>query len=99
MHHGFHKNINVFNIDNNQKRIMMISEDHVTLKGGVMMLEILRHQLHFNRYSYRKLLIYIIIIFDCISAGRNPALMSRRDSFRIIPGVFEVMCLCSERPV
>jgi len=39
MHHGFHKNINVFKIDNNQKRIIMISEDHVTLKGGVMMLK------------------------------------------------------------
>ncbi len=68
------KILNVFNIDNNQKRIMMISEDHVTLKGGVMMLEILRHQLHFNRYSYRKLIIYIRIIFHnlyCISDQVN----------------------------
>ncbi len=43
MHHGFHKNIDVFNIDNNQflaQHIIMISEDHVTLKTGVMILKI-----------------------------------------------------------
>ncbi len=47
---GFHKNIGsiaVFSIDNNQKcfliinqHIIMISEDHVTLKTEVMMLKI-----------------------------------------------------------
>ncbi len=47
MCHSFHQKIScsmtVFNIDNNQKWfIIMISEDHVTLKTGVMMLEIQR---------------------------------------------------------
>ncbi len=46
----------VFNIDNNQKcfliinqHIVMISEDHVTLKTGVMMLKI---QLRITRINY-----------------------------------------------
>ncbi len=49
MHHSFHifSSTTVFNIDNNQKcflilnqHIIMISEDHVTLKTGGMMLKI-----------------------------------------------------------
>ncbi len=39
MYHRFHKKNTVFIIDNNQ-HIRMISEDHVTLKTGVMMLKI-----------------------------------------------------------
>ncbi len=60
---SFHKNINVFNIDNNQD-IIMISEDHVTLKTGVMMLKIHINKLKFNLYSHRKQLIYIIIFHN-----------------------------------
>ncbi len=57
MYHSFHKNI--FNIDNNQKyqHIRMISEDHVTLKTGVMMLKI---QLRITEINY--ILTYIHII-------------------------------------
>ncbi len=55
----------VFNIDNNQKcfliinqHIIMISEDHVTLKTGVMMLKIQLRiteiNLIFTIYSHRK---------------------------------------------
>ncbi len=40
---SFHKNIVQHNVDNNQnfleKHIIMISEDHVTLKTAVMMLK------------------------------------------------------------
>ncbi len=32
----------------------MISEDHVTLKTGVMMMKIHRNKLQFNRYSHLK---------------------------------------------
>jgi len=32
--------------------IIMISEDHVTLKTGVMMLKIHRNKLHFNKYLH-----------------------------------------------
>ncbi len=48
-YHGFHKNMKhatIFNIDNTEmflsrkQHIKMISEDHVTLKTGVMMLKI-----------------------------------------------------------
>ncbi len=34
--------------------IIRISEDHVTLKTGVMMLKIHRNKLQFNTYSHRK---------------------------------------------
>ncbi len=55
------KYTSVFNIDNNQKcflsskyHIIMISEDHVTLKTAVMMLKIQlfqhRNKLHFKIY-------------------------------------------------
>ncbi len=44
MYHGFHKNMKQLNIDNVSRvanqHIIMISEDHVTLKTGVMMLKI-----------------------------------------------------------
>ncbi len=41
----------------------MISEDHVTLKTGVMMLKIHRNKLHFTIYSHRKHLFEIVMIF------------------------------------
>ncbi len=42
----------------------MISEDHVTLKTGVMMLKIqLWNKLHYTIYSHRKQLFLIVIIF------------------------------------
>ncbi len=34
--------------------LIMISEDHVTLKTAVMMLKIHLNKLQFNTYSYRK---------------------------------------------
>ncbi len=47
MYHSFHRNIVQHDIDNNQKcfliinqNIILISEDHVTLKTGAMMLKI-----------------------------------------------------------
>ncbi len=43
--------INVNTSANHMQMIIMISEDHVTLKTGVMMLEI---QLQFHTYSHRK---------------------------------------------
>ncbi len=46
-----------------EQHIIMISEDHVTLKTAVMMLKIHRNKLQFNRYSHRKQIIYIVIIF------------------------------------
>ncbi len=36
------------------QHMIMISEDHVTLKTAVMMLKIHRNKLHFNTYSHRK---------------------------------------------
>ncbi len=42
----------------------MISEDHVTLKTGVMMMKIHRNKLQFNTYSHRKQMFYIVIIFQ-----------------------------------
>ncbi len=68
----------------------MISEDHVTLKTGVMMLKI---QLRFKGINY--ILIYILkktsdlnsntisqfYCFYCISDQINVALVSRRDLF------------------
>ncbi len=44
--------------------IIMISEDHVMLKTGVMMLKITEIYIFFNRYSRKKQLFYILIIFQ-----------------------------------
>ncbi len=64
----------------------MISEDHVTLKTGVMMLKIQlwsQNKLYFKVYENRKLLLWIAIIFQkikiCIFDQIDTALMSRRD--------------------
>ncbi len=46
-----------------EQYIIMISEDHVTLKTAVMMLKIHRNKLQFNTYSHRKKIFYIVIIF------------------------------------
>ncbi len=46
------------------QHIIMISEDHVTLKTGVMMLKITEIYIFFNRYSRKKQLFYILIIFQ-----------------------------------
>ncbi len=64
----------VFNIDNNQ-HIIMISEDHVTLKTGVMMLKIqlriteINYILPYN-YIKKKILVKIFYcIFDQMKAA------------------------------
>ncbi len=60
----------------------MISEDHETLKTGVMMLKIQLHHrniLHFNIYSHRKHLFLNgnnCSVFYCIFDQINAALMS-----------------------
>jgi len=41
-----------------EQPIIMISEDHMTLKTGVMILKI-----QLNTYSHRKCLFYILILF------------------------------------
>ncbi len=43
-----------------EQYIIMISEDHVTLKTAVMMLKIHRNKLQFNTYSHRK-----TAVFNC----------------------------------
>ncbi len=59
----------------------MISEDHVTLKTGVMMLKI---QLRITKiyyiltYTHRKLLFEIVMIFYCVFNQINAALLSKR---------------------
>ncbi len=66
----------------------MISEDHVTLKTGVMMMKIQLHVTEINyiltdihiETSYFKL-IKIFHSFDCIFNHINAVLVSRRDSF------------------
>ncbi len=47
----------------------MISEDHVTLKTGVMMLKYAQHRrkLHFTVYSHRKQLFEIVIMFHNVT--------------------------------
>ncbi len=58
----------------------MISEDHVTLKTGVMMLKIQLNVTEINyslTHSHRKQLVYIIIIFQffyCIFEQINASL-------------------------
>ncbi len=57
----------------------MISEDHVTLKTGVMMLKI---QLRITEINYILQYIHIEnIYFDCILGQIITALVSRRDFF------------------
>ncbi len=68
------------------QHIIMISEDHVTLKTAVMMLKIHRNKFYFNTYSHRNTIFYIIIIFSILNQV-NAALLSRRDSRDIIPTV------------
>ncbi len=77
----------------------MISEDHVTLKTGVMMLKIHRNKLQFILYSHRKQIIYIIIIFhnfysifDQCSLGEH----KRRLSMYLYVFVL-CMCYCEQK--
>ncbi len=50
--HNLHKNINIEMFL--EQHIIMISEDHVTLKTGVKMLKIHRNKFQFNTYSHKK---------------------------------------------
>ncbi len=74
----------------------MISEDHVTLKTGVMMLKIQRCVTVIN-YSLKYIKIGKIsqyYIFFCIFDQINTALMSRRDSLKNIKSqTFERQCV------
>jgi len=99
----------VFNIDNNQKcfliinqYIIMISEDHVILKTGVMMLKIQLHITEINYiltiYSQKKLFEIVAIchnisdltvfIFNKCSLGEQKGLLL---SFR--PQIFGRWCI------
>ncbi len=65
------------------QHIIMISEDHVTLKTGVMMLKIHRNKLQLNRYSHRILFSLHcnnISYFHCIFYQINTALVNRRET-------------------
>ncbi len=85
------------------QHMIMISEDHVTLKTAVMMLKIHRNKLHFNTYSHRKQIFEIVKIFHnctvfcCILDQINAGLMSRRDFFiRRLTGSLLIShhCIC-----